>query len=410
MNPPIYGDTFREFVVIDFPMHFNETLNENELLRWNLYQYGCCTLFVIAGCIVVCPLLQKRNYKSKQRQKILVVDGMSLVFCLLRTISLLFAFGHGNVGTGCVLFLWAAGTAVLITTLAVFLFILWSTTKLEPMLWHIKNTFIIAGIVAVNLILVTCKEVAVSFSFSTTVHTFMTNLLLCSSLVNGASFLIISICFCGTFKKMTRNRRPSIRLVRDSNKRRKIQTKVVHTDVENFNSMVRKLRVIALLTLFLFGFNSYINIKLTILLNFPKTSHLSDVEIFSIEMSVRIMEISIIILIFCVGFFSPQHKEAAMQWIRSLSQSRSHEELSVKRTYSFDSCQDTAFDAKGRSGTLDCYNNDLSNGCSEDVIMMKDPKVSESLCADSLISSSLKQDSNYLMVPNSLSSKEFHSG
>lgn len=382
-------------------MNFNKTLPENELFKWDLYQYGSCAFFVISGCIIVCPLLQKRNYKSKQRQKILVVDGLSLIFCLLRTISMLFAFRQGNVATGCVLFLWAAGTTFLITTLAVFLFILWSTTKLRPMVWHMKNTLVVALIIAVNVILVTCKEIAFSFSSSEGLHLFMVNLLLSSSLVNGTSFLIVGICFCGTFKKMTQNRRPSIRLVKDSHRRKTMQTKVVHTDVENFNSMVRKLRLVAFLTFVMFGFNSYTNIKLFILVNFPEKHHLNDVEIFSIEMSVRITEILIIILIFCVGFFSSQHKEAAMQWIRSLSQSKSHEELSNRYNYSVDSCQDTASDGKVRSGTLEVCNNEYNNDTTDAITIIQESKGCESACTDSLISSSLKQDSNYLMVPSS---------
>ena len=401
MNPPIYGDTFREFTFVSYPLNRNGTLPNNEVFKWNLYQYGSCAFLVISGCVIVCPLLQKRNYRSKQRQKILIVDGLSLIFCLLRTIAMLFAFRQGNVATACVLFLWAAGTTVLITTLTVFLFILWSTTKLEPMKWHLKNTLAVALIIAVNVILIACKEVAFSFSFSKVVHKFMVNLLLSSSLVNGLSFFIVSICFCGTFKRMTKNRRPSIRLVKDSNKRKTIQTKVVHTDVENFNSMFRKLRLIALLTFMMFGFNSYVNIKLIVLLNFTKKHHLHDMEIFSIEMSMRIIEISIIVLIFCVGFFSPQHKEAAMQWIRSLSQSRSHEDLPHRRTYSVDSCQDTASDVKLRSGTLDGCNNELNNDVTEDIIVIQESKGFESVCTSILISSSLKQDSNYLMVPSS---------
>ena len=402
MNAAIYGDTFREFIFNDLLISRNETLPDKELVNWNLYQYGSCTLFVIAGCIVVCPLLQKRNYKSKQRQKILVVDGLSLIFCLIRSISLLFAFRQGNVATACLLFFWSLGTAFLITTLIVFLFILWSTTKLQPMLWHMKNTLVIALVVAVNLILVTCKELAFSFSFSKTICSLMSNLLLSASLINGTCFLVVGICFCGTFKKMTRNRRPSIRLVKDSNKRKNIRTKVVHTDVENFNTMVRKLRLIALLTFIMFGFNFYTNIKLIMSLNSPGKYHFNDIEIFCIEVSIRIMEILIVILIFCVGFLSPQHKEAAKQWIRRLSQSRSHEELSIKRTYSVDSGRETASDGKGRSGTLEACFSECNNEGASVLLPNHESKSYDCVSNDIIVSPSAKQDTNYLMVPNSL--------
>lgn len=401
MNPAIFGDTFREFTLTDLQDGRNGTSAQGEAWRWNLYQYGSCTMFVVSGCVVVCPLLQKRNYKSKQRQKILVVDGLSLIFCLLRSINLLFAFKQGTVATACLLFFWAAGTTCLITTLAVFLFILWSTTKLEPMIWHLKNTLVIAVIIVVNVILVSCKEIALHFSISRRIFTLMTSILLCCSLANGIFFLIVGICFCGTFKKMTRNRRPSIRLVKDSTKRKSIQTTVVQTDVENFNSMVRKLRIIALLTFMMFAMNFYTNIKLLLQLNVSGQYNVNEVEFFSLELSVRIIEISFVVLIFCVGFFSPQHKEAAMQWIRSLSQSRSHEELSTRRTYSVDSGRETASDGKARSGTFEACLSETNNEIIAEITPMPASKVCDYTYSDILMSPSLKQDAKYLMVPSS---------
>lgn len=405
MNPALFGDTFREFIVTDAMANKTGTPLE-EHWRWNLYQYGTCTIYVVSGCVIVCPLVQKRNYKSKQRQKILIVDGLSLIFCLLRSINLLFAFRQGTVATSCLIFFWATGTVFLLTTLAVFLFILWSTTKLEPMIWHLKNTLAIAMIVVVNVILAVCKEIAFNFSISKDISTLMTNLLLMCSLVNGTVFLTVGICLCGTFKKMTKNRRPSIRLVKDSTKRKTIQTKVVHTDVENFNSMVRKLRFIAFLSFLMFGIYFYTNIKLLIIHNYPDKYVINEIEVFSVELSIRIIEISVTILIFCVGFFSPQHKEAAMQWIRSLSQSRSHEELSTRRTNSVDSGRDTASDGKTRSGTLEACTSEFNNEVIVEMTSITTSKVCEYTYTDIVMSSSLKQDNKYLMVPGSLPQKE----
>ena len=399
MKPAIYGDTFQEFLFNEYLNHTNKTQTK-EGLKWNMYQYGTCAMFVIAGCVIVCPLLQRRNYKSKQRQKILVIDACSLLFCLLRCISLLFSFEQDTIATAIFLLTWSAGTTFLITSLAVFLFILWSTTKLEPMIWHFQNTLAIALIFTVNLVTIVFKELAMLFSYSRNIFTSMTNLLLVSSMVNGVFYLALGLCLCGTFKKMTRNRRPSIRLVKESAKLRFIRTKVVHTDVENFQTMVRKIRVIAVLTFLTFALNFYMNIRMLVFLNYTKQYRLNELEIYALEISARLIEISLTSLIFCIGFFSPQHKEAAKQWIRSWSISRSHEELSTRRTNSVDSGRDTASDAKSRAGTLDVCTTEINSETVADITPSPVSKHADNSSPENV--SLLKQDAKFLMVPSSL--------
>ena len=409
MKPAIYGDTYREFIFVK-PLKRGNLTNitiSNEEFKWTMYQYGSCTLFVVVGCIVLCPLLQRRNYKSKQRRKILIIDGLSLLFCLIRTVTLLFSYEQNHSATAAILFFWAVGTTFFVTALAVFLFILWSTTKLEPMIWRFRNTLAIAAIVASNLVTTICKELTLSFSYAENIHIWMVNLLLSSSIINDCFYLGLGICFCGTFKKMTRNRRPSIKLVKERAKVRFRQkrTKIVHTDIENFQSMIRKLRLIAFLVFMRFAVDMYINIKIMVTLNSPKNSYnLHDWEIFAVECTLRMIEILIISMIFCVGFFSPQHKEAAKQWIRNLSLTRSHEELSTRRTNSVDSGRDTASDGKLRAETLEMTVNEYMNeGTTENNGNSSATARSLDYALSDFMSASLtKQDAHYLMVPMSL--------
>lgn len=408
MKPAIYGDTYREFILVK-PLKRGNLTNitiSNEEFKWTMYQYGSCTLFVVLGCIVLCPLLQRRNYKSKQRRKILIIDVLSLLFCLIRTVTLLFSYEQNYAATAVILFFWAVGTTFFVTALAVFLFILWSTTKLEPMIWRFRNTLAIATIVASNLVTTICKELTLSFSYAENIHIWMVNLLLSSSVINDCFYLGLGICFCGTFKKMTRNRRPSIKLVRERAKVRfrQKQIKVVHTDVENFQSMIRKLRLVAFLVFMRFAVDVYINIKMMVTLNSPNSYKLHDWEIFAVECTLRVIEILIISMIFCVGFFSPQHKEAAKQWIRNLSLSRSHEELSTRRTNSVDSGRDTASDGKLRAETLEMTVNDYSNEptTENNANSSANARSIDYPFSEFMSASLTKQDAHYLMVPNTL--------
>ena len=409
MNPSLYGDSFFEFFIALNAKKQNLTITnqEEETVIWIVYQYSMCSLFVLAGCIILLPLLQKRNYKSKHRKQILLVDALLLLLCISRAVALLFSCSNNPVGTGFVIFLWAAGSTLLIVSLALFLFILWSTTKLRSIAWKFKNSLALASLLCSHLLTVSLKEVSMFVIESENIRDWTINFLLVLSLVSGFLYFGLGFYCCGTYRQMNQNREPSIRLVRESMSSEMSQMKVVHTDVKNFRNMVQKLRIVALVAFLKFAITFYVNAKLLWIYNSSGDHELYNWEFWGLEIAMRILELVMVMLIFCVGFFSPQHKEAARQWIRGFSISRSHDDLSTRRTMSFDSNRETISDTRSRTGTLtvDTGYSDNSNetvSLSVDTVSFSVPKMGDYFHPNLTTGSSSKQDARYLMVPTGL--------
>ncbi len=408
MHSLIYGESFYRTLLSMHEADGNSTTTSEQHApaKWDIYQYGMCSLFVLTGCLVLCPLLQKRNYKSKQRKRILLVDALLLLLCLSRSVTLLFSYNQNLITTRCMIFLWAFGSTLMMTSLTVFLFILRSTTRLEVMVWKMRNTLVVTLVIVSNFLAMLLKEIIVLYSGPSSIRDWMVNFLLVLSSLIGLLYFSLGLYFCGTFRRINRNRRPSIRLVRETSGSKQSMSRVVHTDAKSYRSMVVKLRLLAALTFIKFAVEFYSNIKLMVILNSLENIPVSEWEEWVIEILTRMVELATTIVVFCVGFFSSQHKEAARQWIRSLSISKSHDDLTARRTMSGDSIRDTQSEERSRTATLtlDPSLSDKSNetvGSSLGSGSAHSPLIRTSDCGfpDMKTGTCLKQDSKYLMVP-----------
>eukprot|EP00794_Sanderia_malayensis_P007471 gene7471-8300_t len=425
MNPPMYGDSYFKLYLAmqDGNIIENSTSTaskETAGINWDVYQYVMCSLFILDGCLVLCPLLQKRNYKSKQRKRILLIDGMLLLLCLSRVVTLLFSYNQSSIATGSLIFLWAFGSSLMAVSLTVFLFILRSTTRLEAITWKFKYTVVLVLEMATNMLDMVIKDVIVFRANSAATRAWMVNFLLILSLVNCFTYFVLGMYFCGTYRRMNQNRKPSIRLIKEtstsSSSGSRTSSKIVHADARNFRSMVLKLRLLALLMFLEFAINFYMNVKILIVFNSAyeenDSLHIPNWEVWGMEVSTRTIELIMIVTVFCVGFFSSQHKEAAKQWIRGLSLTRSNDELSARRTTSLDSAKDTLGEERNRACTLTVdvalsdYSNETLPSSLDEVIPLQQPAQKSKnvyVYPDTLEAGTLiKQNANYLMVPNSV--------
>ena len=380
--------------------------------EWVIYRYVFFGGFVLLGCICLYPLLRKNNFKSKQRRKILYVDTLLIFITSMRALSLVISTSNTFFISHLLLFIWCLSTSCIVIALLVFLFILQSTTSLEPLSWKKRNTVGLVATIFIQILLIAFSEFTLYFNTVPWSAYFMC---FCS-MFEAICFLTLACGYLKNSERMIINRKPSIRLVREKVcLRLSVSSSTGENEMRNFRIMVRQLRCISLCLLIHSLTIIFASSRLFSILHKSPLWSISKMEIIIIEYILRITEILTLALLFSVGFFSPQHREAARQWIRRFSirsqdsnhsspviESRSQILMEMK---SSDSTGRAVIPNRGRSLTIDTA---FSSETSYDVNLSSSESASPASRKPSFSFTDYgnqckengRKSSNFLTVPN----------